>query len=453
MASEVEAFRYPVLEAERHQIRLLTVQKSDLESDLEGDLACHLEVVSLDDAVEFTALSYVWGTEQPLYSVQVDGDTLWIRLNLHAYLKLAADEETKGRGIFIDAICINQNDIAERSSQVALMGRVYSQADEVVVWFGMEERWTSWLLSKHPSTRDNDVLEACLLGEAPSCLSAENARHVETGLLVEISDNPNWSRLWTVQEYQLPHRLQLRANKLRISGSSFHAAVRRRFLQGEILERFGNMLRSTSNDKTAEDRNSDCSNTFVALRLLSIESTTEQKSIPLYRAVISFAGQDCFLMYDKIFGLLGLSDSSVIPDYSKTPLQIYAQVLIEGLREIAQGTNLDSEDNPTIAMPAVMLITLLAINRADLDLSHLILFLNMTLKLRQPRLYQFFGTNSDVLMALSYVEADSATRRVECMREHNSVIAGPDGLARTYAAWEQDVDQADKITRKTARQP
>ncbi|KAK5683868.1 hypothetical protein LTS10_003731 [Elasticomyces elasticus] len=405
-----------------------------------------------------------------VYRFFVDGHTLWIRPNLHAYLKLAAEEPTKGRGIFIDAICINQNDTAEKSRQVALMGRVYSQANEVVVWFGMEEQWTSLLLSKHPSTRDNDVLEACLLGEAPPCLSAENARHVETWLLVEISDNPYWSRLWTVQEYQLPRRLQLRVNKLRISGFSFHAAVRRRFLHGEVLERFGNMSRSTSNDNTAEDRSSVCSNTFVALRLLSIESTTKQKSIPLYRAIISFAGQDCFLTYDKIFGLLGLSDSSVIPDYSRTPLQIYAQVLIEGLREIAQGTNLDNEDNPTLAMvnfitalnsslglvleqPAVMLVTLLAIDRTDLDLSDLICFMEMTLQLRQPRLYQLLGMNPEVLMALSYVEADSATRRIESMREHNSVIAGPDGVARTYAAWEQDVDEADKITRKTARQP
>ncbi|KAK5746147.1 hypothetical protein LTR17_000881 [Elasticomyces elasticus] len=432
MASEVEAFRYPVLEAERRQIRLLTVQKSDLE----GDLACHLEVVSLDDAVEFTALSYVWGTEQPLCSVQVDGHTLWIRPNLHAYLILAADEQTKGRGIFIDAICINQNDTAERSSQVALMGRVYSQADEVVVWFGMEEEWTSLLLFKHPSTRDNDVLEACLLGE----------------------------------EYQLPRRLQLRVNKLRISGSSFHAAFRRRFLHGDILERFGNM--STRNDvRPAEDRNSDCSNTFVALRLLSIESTTEQKSIPLYRAVSSFAGQDCFLMYDKIFGLLGLSDSSVIPDYSRTPLQIYAQVLIEGLREIARGTNLDSHDDPTLAMvnfittltsslelvfeqPAVMLVTLLAIDRTDLELDDLMCFMNMTLQLRQPRLYQLVEDwDSEVLMQLSYVEATSAMRRVECMRESNIRIVGPDGVAKAYAAWEQDVDEADGIVRGKSRQP
>ncbi|KAK5700198.1 hypothetical protein LTR17_023141 [Elasticomyces elasticus] len=404
MACEVEAFRYPVLEAEQRQIRLLTVQKGDLE----GDLACSLDVVSLDDAIEFTALSYVWGTEQPVCSIQVDGHTLWIRSNLHAYLILAADEQTKGRGIFIDAICINQNDTAERSSQVALMGRVYSQADEVVVWFGMEEEWTSLLLFKHPSTRDNDVF--------------------------------------------------------------FHAAFRRRFLHGDILERFGNM--STRNDvRPAEDRNSDCSNTFVALRLLSIESTTEQKIIPLYRAVSSFAGQDCFLMYDKIFGLLGLSDSSVIPDYSRTPLQIYAQVLIEGLREIARGTNLDSHDDPTLAMvnfitsltsslelvfeqPAVMLVTLLAIDRTDLELDDLMCFMNMTLQLRQPRLYQLVEDwDSEVLMQLSYVEATSAMRRVECMRESNIRIVGPDGVAKAYAAWEQDVDEADEIVRGKSRQP
>ncbi|KAK3649146.1 hypothetical protein LTR56_006985 [Elasticomyces elasticus] len=447
MASEVEAFRYPVLEAERCQIRLLTVQRSDLE----GDVACHLEVVSLD-AIEFTALSYVWGTEQPVFSIQVDGHTLWIRPNLHAYLILAADEQTKGRGIFIDAIRINQNDIAESSSQVALMGRVYGQADEGVVWFGMEEQWTSSLLLKHPSFGDNEVLEACLLGEA-SWLSAAGARDVQTWVL-------------------LPRRLELRVNKLRISGSSFHTAFRGRFLEDAVIQRFGNKptSRTLSAANNAEDRNSNCSMSFVVSRLLSVENGAERKSIPLYRAVILFAAQDCFVTYDKIFGLLGLSSSDVIPEYSKSPLQIYAQVLVEGLKNIAQGSNLNSNDDPTLAMvnlvttlntslalvleqPAVMLVTVLAIDRADLNLVDLVCFMNMTLRLRQPGLYRLLGADPEVLLQLSHVEAKSAIRRIDCMRESNSRIVGPDGVAETYAAWEQYIDEADQMIRRKPRQP
>ncbi|KAK4900048.1 hypothetical protein LTR27_002811 [Elasticomyces elasticus] len=427
MACEIDAFRYPVLEAEKRQIRLLTVQKGELE----GDLACSLDVVSLDDAIDFTALSYVWGTEQPVCSIQVDGHTLWIRPNLHAYLILAADEQTKGRGIFVDAISINQNDTAERSSQVALMGTVYGQADEDVVWFGMEEQWTSSLLLQHPSIGDNEVLEACLLGEA-SCLSAADARDVQT----------------------------------------FHTAFRGRFLDDGVIQRFGNKptRRTLGAVNNAEDRNSNCSMSFVVSRLLSVENGAERKTIPLYRAVILFAAQDCFVMYDKIFELLGLSGSDVVPDYSKSPLQIYAQVLVEGLKNIAQGSNLNSNDDPTLAMvnlvttlntslalvleqPAVMLVTVLAIDRADLNLVDLVCFMNMTLRLRQPGLYQLLGAEPEVLLQLSHVEAKSAIRRIDCMRESNSRIVGPDGVAKTYAAWEQYIDEADQMIRRKSRQP
>lgn len=38
--------------------------------------------------------------------------------------------------IWIDAICINQNDIDERNYQVAKMKRIYEQAAEMTVWLG-----------------------------------------------------------------------------------------------------------------------------------------------------------------------------------------------------------------------------------------------------------------------------------------------------------------------------
>lgn len=129
-----EQFEYPALDAEKRQIRLLTVEKTVSE-----ELACDLTVVSLNDDFEYSALSYVWGIEEPTCPVHVSDQLFLIRPNLYAYLQLAAKEQTRGRGIFVDAICVNQNDIAEKSSQVALMSLVYRGASEVTVWFGIEE--------------------------------------------------------------------------------------------------------------------------------------------------------------------------------------------------------------------------------------------------------------------------------------------------------------------------
>ena len=44
--------------------------------------------------------------------------------------------EYRIRTLWIDAICINQQDLRERSSQVKIMGDIYRLADRVVIWLG-----------------------------------------------------------------------------------------------------------------------------------------------------------------------------------------------------------------------------------------------------------------------------------------------------------------------------
>jgi hypothetical protein len=43
------------------------------------------------------------------------------------------------RALWMDALCINQEDVIERNQQVYLMGSIYSQAREVLVWLGPEK--------------------------------------------------------------------------------------------------------------------------------------------------------------------------------------------------------------------------------------------------------------------------------------------------------------------------
>jgi hypothetical protein len=60
---------------------------------------------------------------------------LAITKNLHdALLRLRLP--TQPRLVWTDAICINQEDIEERGSQVKLMGDIYRFADSVVIWLG-----------------------------------------------------------------------------------------------------------------------------------------------------------------------------------------------------------------------------------------------------------------------------------------------------------------------------
>jgi hypothetical protein len=63
----------------------------------------------------------------------LDGIPIQVRENLFAALwHLRSETETKV--LWIDALCINQEDVVERSAQVSMMGEIYSHAFQVQVW-------------------------------------------------------------------------------------------------------------------------------------------------------------------------------------------------------------------------------------------------------------------------------------------------------------------------------
>jgi hypothetical protein len=98
-------------------------------------IECSLENATLQSASECYALSYTWGTELPTKAILLDGRSFIVRPNLWYFLKRL---QTSGRRmhIWIDAICVDQENIPERNSQVLLMRHIYSKAKAVIVWLG-----------------------------------------------------------------------------------------------------------------------------------------------------------------------------------------------------------------------------------------------------------------------------------------------------------------------------
>ena len=123
-------------------IRLLT-----LEPERERNASAYLEDVDLDNNPHFEALSYTWqdpdaeslesGEENIHIRVEESG-SLRITKNLHAILQhlIASLEPSTKRRIWIDQISINQEDLEERSQQVSIMHRIYSQAEQTLIWLG-----------------------------------------------------------------------------------------------------------------------------------------------------------------------------------------------------------------------------------------------------------------------------------------------------------------------------
>lgn len=108
----------------------------------EQPIRCSLKVVNLASTqyIPYEALSYVWGPPDLAQAIQVNHSKFAVSTALFQAL-LHLRHHRKSRAIWIDAICINQADLAERGAQVLLMEHIYSKASRVVVWLGEVEPW------------------------------------------------------------------------------------------------------------------------------------------------------------------------------------------------------------------------------------------------------------------------------------------------------------------------
>jgi hypothetical protein len=89
---------------------------------------------------DFIALSYAWRPATPRHSITVNGVPLEITHNLYdALVQLRRCQRIRqGFKLWIDAICINQDDLTERARQVTRMRDIYQSAWQVAVWIGAE---------------------------------------------------------------------------------------------------------------------------------------------------------------------------------------------------------------------------------------------------------------------------------------------------------------------------
>ncbi|KAH7081141.1 heterokaryon incompatibility protein-domain-containing protein [Paraphoma chrysanthemicola] len=148
-------FQYQPLDASRNEIRLLFPVGQDEADPLPVDvweyffptpdltMEFELRAVSLDDKPDYTALSYVWGdaTAEASRKIIVNNFAFPITKNLEIALQHLRYHDIQP-AIWIDVICINQNNYDEKDDQVPRMSRIYSNARDVLIWLG-------------PGTKDN----------------------------------------------------------------------------------------------------------------------------------------------------------------------------------------------------------------------------------------------------------------------------------------------------------
>jgi len=176
-------------------IRLLELLPGD-----SGKLVANLFCVASPQQQSYEALSYRWSAERT-HKLVVNGHDFKIGKNIRDAL-LSLRLPSRSRVLWVDAICINQADMAERAAQVVAMGSIYREADHVAIFLGKRRASTDHLLfdflergPEHAdATADNveAVIAACGM-DAVAVLAS----------FMAFCRRDWWTRVWVMQEHFL----------------------------------------------------------------------------------------------------------------------------------------------------------------------------------------------------------------------------------------------------------
>ena len=132
---------FPYTRLQDNEIRLLRIS-IDPDSNL---LICNFDVRDLTASRgTYKAISYCWGDPEPRHSVLcTTGDHLNLTESAAEVLRFVVSRDSED-WYWIDQICINQEDLVERSAQVSIMGQVYSSTRQVGLSARLIAFWSSF---------------------------------------------------------------------------------------------------------------------------------------------------------------------------------------------------------------------------------------------------------------------------------------------------------------------
>jgi hypothetical protein len=170
--------------------RLLVVHPS---VNPESDIRCVLLHETDYSKRSYAALSYVWGDlNAPRVDIVVNGTRFPVTSNLRTALKHFR-HSTRRRVLWVDAICINQEDKVEKNKQVSSMASIYRSAAYILMWVGEannDARYAmQWL---------REVQKEGRLRVAYSCSNDTVQNHWPE--IWAFFRRPYWRRVWILQE-------------------------------------------------------------------------------------------------------------------------------------------------------------------------------------------------------------------------------------------------------------
>jgi hypothetical protein len=305
-------FEHKPLNRIKQSIRLLHLHPG------EGDdpIICSIKQVENIMEEPYTAVSYQWGDKTPEKKISIlDGGVLTIGPNLFSALKQFR-VPVESKVLWIDAICINQDDKEEKIHQIRLMGQIYSCAAAVVTWLG-------------EASEDSDIAMEALeqyskfRGYYPENPQIDKFSAAQVIALNELFKRGYWNRVWIIQE--VAH-----------GGSHSFLVCGNKWVAWECIdwyrteqERESELLDGTGVGDFAVREYSE----EILAASLAREMTMDGACHSHFAQLLHLSrGRQATAPVDKVFGILGLASrdiqEAIIPDYSR-PLR---ETLIEATK-------------------------------------------------------------------------------------------------------------------------
>jgi hypothetical protein len=183
MSCAMFPYRYSPLSQMPDSIRLLRLMPNQ---DDTANIQCELFEYALQESNKasrlYEALSYVWGNFEKVQCIFIDNQYLEVTLSIHAVLLRLRDRNIP-QIIWVDAVCINQDDTREKVHHIQLMAKIYGKASSVIVWLG-------------EGADDSDLaLEAIRLRVAGQYTNTTNKEMIQQAIL-RLLQRPWFRRIW-----------------------------------------------------------------------------------------------------------------------------------------------------------------------------------------------------------------------------------------------------------------
>lgn len=183
----------------------------------DAPIECSLQTAVLSDAPKYEAISYRWGSMKDTKQITIDGRPMQITKTLHDALQQIRSRRKK-KLLWVDQLCIDQDNNEEKIQQVRMMDRIYETCTRCLIWFGQLDDSVP-LQDAEAAFELLSYIAGARFVKTPAVLR-DQATFNRTMLAISamtVWKQAWWQRAWTLQEAVLPAEKVLLWGPLKLS--------------------------------------------------------------------------------------------------------------------------------------------------------------------------------------------------------------------------------------------